>query len=286
MQHCQNNPRQLADFSSLGWADQVNTYTSSQHLEVKALRRLIGRRLSRSEAGVCIVAGEKVLAEALAGGAEIVSVFIDGDFESALISSFGSSGVSVKRLTPGALPRIVDTVTPQPVVAVVKSPVRKLTDLSGSREGLVVVGVDIQDPGNAGTMIRSAELSGAVAVVFLGTSVDVTSPKVVRSSVGALFHIPVVQADDASLALQYLRDAGFRLLGTAVRGDAVGYSDNGVLSGSVAIVMGNEGQGLSESVADMMDGWITIPMHGKTESLNVGMATSVLCFEAARQRIL
>jgi RNA methyltransferase, TrmH family len=284
VQHCQSRRKQLADFSSLGWAEHVNTYTSNQHLEVKALRRLVGRRLSRSEAGVCIVEGEKVLAEATAGGVEIVSLFLDGDFESALITSLMAKGVRVRRLAPGSLASIVETVTPQPVVAVVKSPLRMLTDLLPLPAGLVVVGVGIQDPGNAGTMIRSAELSGAVAVVFTGNSVDATSPKVVRSSVGALFHIPVVQNDDTETALQLLRASRFRLLGTAVRGDAIAYSDGGVLGGSVAIVMGNEGQGLSESAAQMMDGWITIPMLGRTESLNVGMATSVLCFESARQR--
>jgi RNA methyltransferase, TrmH family len=240
--------------------------------------------LSRAESGVCVVEGEKVLAEVVAAGAEIVSLFIDGDFESALIASVAESGVPLRRLMPGALASIVDTVTPQPVVAVVASPLRKLTDLSPIQKGLVVVGVDIQDPGNAGTMIRSAELSGAIAVVFTGTSVDVTSPKVVRSSVGALFHIPVVQIDDTESALQYLSEQHFRLLGAAVRGDAVPYSQTGVLTGFVAIVMGNEGNGLTDLVADQMDGWITIPMLGRTESLNVGMATSVLCFESARQR--
>jgi RNA methyltransferase, TrmH family len=242
--------------------------------------------LSRAESGVCVVEGEKVLAEAVAAGAEIVSLFIDGDFDSALIASVAESGVPSRRLMSGALASIVDTVTPQPVVAVVASPLRKLTDLSPIPAGLIVVGVDIQDPGNAGTMIRSAELSGAVAVVFTGASVDVNSPKVVRSSVGALFHIPVVQTDDTELALQYLSEEHFRLLGTAVRGDAVAYSQNRVLTGFVAVVLGNEGNGLTDLVAAQMDGWITIPMHGRTESLNVGMATSILCFEFARQRDL
>jgi RNA methyltransferase, TrmH family len=248
--------------------------------QLQTLRRLIGRREARLEAGVCVVESAKVLAEAHNAGAHIEAVFVRGD----AFDDF-PAGISapVRSVEPMAFDRLADTEAPQSLLAVVRVPVHSVGNFAN---GTVVVGVDIRDPGNAGTMIRSAEVAGAAGVVFLGTSVDMTSPKVVRSSAGGMFHLPVVQQVDTLSVLAELRDLGYRVLATAVRGDAVAYSDPGVLTGNVAIVVGNEARGLDESLEPLVDQWITIPMSGRTESLNVGMATSVLCFEAARQRII
>jgi RNA methyltransferase, TrmH family len=246
--------------------------------QLQTLRRLIGRREARLEAGVCVVESAKVLREALAAGAEIEAVFVREDSEAVV-----PLGVSapVRSVELSVFDRLADTETPQPLLAVVRVQRRSIESIHG---GTILVGVDIRDPGNAGTMIRSAELSGASAVVFLGTSVDVTSPKVVRSSAGGMFHLPVVQCVDTALGLDELRRHGCRVLGTAVHRDAVPYCNDGTLAGDVVIVVGNEAHGLDQFVEPLVDQWITIPMQGRTESLNVGMAASVLCFEAARQR--
>lgn len=262
----------------------MSAFTSDQHQDVKSLRRLIGRRSARSDDMLCVVEGAKVLAEVLAGGHTVQTVFVEGHSELPEVTEAAGRGAVVRRLAPGLLSKLGDTVTPQPVLAIVESPLVTLESRSPWPEGLVVVGVDISDPGNAGTMIRSAELSGAVGVVFTGTSVDVTSPKVVRSSAGALFHMPVVQTSDVGDTLRYLSNERCRLLGAAVRGNSQVYTATDLLTGFVGIVMGNEAHGLDSDVERLIDEWITIPMHGRTESLNVGMATSVLCFEAARQR--
>ena len=262
----------------------MSVFTSDQHHDVKTLRRLIGRRSARFDELLCVVEGPKVLSEALAGGHTVRTVFVDGHAEVPAVTEAVDRGATLRRLAPGLLSKMSDTVTPQPVLAIVESPVVDMETLSPPPHGLVVVGVDISDPGNAGTMIRSAELSGAVAIVFTGASVDVTSPKVVRSSAGALFHLPVVQAPDTIEALRYLSGEGFQLIGTAVRGRSRVYTTSGLLVGRIAIVLGNEAHGLDEQVSAAIDDWVTIPMVGRTESLNVAMATSVLCFEAARQR--
>ncbi len=262
----------------------MSVFTSDQHQDVKSLRRLLGRRSARFDELLCVVEGPKVLSEAMAGGHSVRTVFVDGHVEDPVVTEAVKRGATLRRLAPGLLSKLGDTVTPQPVLAIVESPVVEMESLSPWPSGLVVVGVDISDPGNAGTMIRSAELSGAVAIVFTGASVDVTSPKVVRSSAGALFHLPVVQTADTVAALRCLSKAQFRLLGTAVRGDSHPYTTSGLLSGAVAIVLGNEAHGLDESASAEIDAWITIPMVGRTESLNVAMAASILCFEAARQR--
>ena len=150
--------------------------------------------------------------------------------------------------------------------------------------GFVVVGVDLRDPGNAGTVIRSAESSGAVGVVLCEGCVEPTNPKTVRASAGALFHLPVISGPDPDETLQMLHVWGVRSWAASARlGEAQSY-DLADLTGPCAIVIGNEAHGLPVEIEANATGLITIPMLGRTESLNVGMATAILCFEASRQR--
>jgi RNA methyltransferase, TrmH family len=170
---------------------------------------------------------------------------------------------------PNVIERVASTESPQPVLAVVA--MRPTTLPSDATFVLVADG--LADPGNAGTIIRSAEAAGADAVVFTPGSVDPYNSKVVRASAGSLFRVPVVEATLDSLS-------GFRRLGTSAhRGDV--YTDP-VYHGRVAVVVGNEAHGLADDAS--IDQWITIPHAGAAESLNVAMAATVLLFEVARQR--
>ena len=145
-----------------------------------------------------------------------------------------------------------------------------------------MVCVDVQDPGNAGTILRSAEAAGAGAVLFTGSCVDPTNPKAVRASAGSLFHVGVVSGGNAVDVLAELGRCGFRRYAADARaGDTIDAVD---LTGPVALVLGNEAHGLPTEIDAMLDGRVTIPMAGRSESLNVGMAASVMCFEVARQR--
>ena len=146
----------------------------------------------------------------------------------------------------------------------------------------MVVCVDIRDPGNLGTVLRSAEGAGAGGVVCCDGSVDLYNPKVVRASAGALFHVPVVAGGEPVEVLERLGTAGLQRLGTVARGgDAPDEVD---LRAPVAFALGNEANGLPEAIDACLDRRVTIPTVGRTDSLNVGMAAAVLCFEAARQR--
>jgi TrmH family RNA methyltransferase len=146
----------------------------------------------------------------------------------------------------------------------------------------VLVCVTVRDPGNAGTLLRSAEAAGRAGVVFCGNSVDPYAPKVVRSSGGAVFGIPVVEEDDPVKVLDALgRQGRRRLAAVAIGGEHLERVD---LTGPVAIVLGNEGSGLPPELASDLDEKVTIPVDPPAESLNVGMAATVLAFEAARQR--
>ncbi|MEP7204382.1 MAG: RNA methyltransferase [Ilumatobacteraceae bacterium] len=177
--------------------------------------------------------------------------------------------VAQYELAPNVMERVASTESPQPVLGVVAMRSAALPDDAT----FVLVADRLADPGNAGTIIRSAEAAGANAVVLTPGSVDPYNPKVVRASAGSLFRVPVVEA-----TLDQLR--GFRRLGTSShRGDM--YTDP-VYHGRVALVVGNEAHGLDDDAH--IDQWITIPHAGPAESLNVAMAATVLLFEVARQR--
>ena len=143
----------------------------------------------------------------------------------------------------------------------------------------VVVADKISDPGNLGTILRSAEAAGASAVLLTSSTVDAFSPKVVRASAGAIFNIPVFEG----VTLEEVSQFGFKLMGSSSHQieNSVDFT-NADLTGSVAIVLGNEAHGLP--AATKVEGWLTIPHSGRGESLNVAMAATLLCFEVNRQR--
>jgi TrmH family RNA methyltransferase len=183
-----------------------------------------------------------------------------------------ASAAPLFHLADGVLERVASTERPQPNLAVVRIPDRR-HDLGTAT--FVVVADQLADPGNLGTILRSAEAAGVDAVVLTPGSVDPFNPKVVRASAGALFHVPVV---DAGLA--EVRAAGLRLLGTSShQGDRHTETD---WSGRIALVLGNEAHGLPDDAP--VDGWVRIEHRGRAESLNVAMAATVLVFEAARTR--
>lgn len=216
--------------------------------------------------------------EALAAGVRLEAVYAVGPHP--VVDAAVRAGVPVRELAPGVLARVAGTVTPQPVLAVAGWLDVPLARLRGA--GLVVVCVDVRDPGNLGTVLRSAEAAGAGGVVCCAGTVDVYNPKCVRASAGALFHVPVVVGADVREVLGEMGRWGVRRLGTHARGGTPHTEAD--LTGDVALVLGNEAWGLPADLDPLLDGRVTIPMVGRAESLNVGMAATVLCFEAARQR--
>jgi TrmH family RNA methyltransferase len=237
----------------------------------------------------------------VAEGAELIRCALEADLpvESVYLAPAGAddadaqdicrrasaAGARVFPLAAGVLERVADTVTPQPVLAVLPMldelppAVREWPAGPGA---LVVVLVDVRDPGNAGTVLRTADASGAAAVVYAAESVDPYNPKTVRASAGSLFHVPIaVRPDPTELAAE-LADAGFRTLATVVReGDDYASLDWSV---PTALFLGNESSGLPPELTTAMSGAVAIPMAGRAESLNVGVACAVVSFEAFRQR--
>ena len=194
-----------------------------------------------------------------------------------------AANVRVFPLAPGVLERVADTVTPQPVMAVLPMFADPAPEGSTARPAsLVVVLVDVRDPGNAGTVLRGADASGVDAVVFAADSVDPYNPKTVRSSAGSLFHVPFAVWDTpAASAAERLAGSGYRTLGTVVHGGE-DYADVD-WSIPTALLLGNESSGLDPALCESLSGTVAIPMVGRAESLNVGVAAAVMCFEALRQ---
>jgi TrmH family RNA methyltransferase len=235
-----------------------------------------------------VVEGAKLLLCALDAGAEVEGVFVgvpdDGSSPppavADAVSRAQTAGIRVYQLGPGVVEKVADTVTPQPLLAVVRTPVGTLDDLAEAT--FVVVCVDVRDPGNAGAVIRSADAAGADAVVCCAGTVDPFNPKTVRASAGSVLHLPVVAGGEPADVLDALKARGLRCLAAVAHG---GTDYTAVdLRSPLALVLGNEGAGLPDTLGEKLDLGVTIPMAGRAESLNVSMAAAVLCFEVRRAR--
>jgi TrmH family RNA methyltransferase len=246
---------------------------------VQELRRLLGRRSSRHDAGRFVVEGPVLVAEAVDAGWTCLAQFVPAGSDAAV-----DGAGAVFELADGVLERVAPTEAPQPPLAVVAMPEAETGLLETS--AFVVVLDRVADPGNLGTILRSAEAAGADLVVVTPGGVDPYNPKVVRSSAGAVFHVPVITATIDEVAA-----AGLELFGTSSHrhpGRTVTVHTEADLTGRIALVMGNEAAGLPDGWNDEagpIRSWVTISHQGRSESLNVAMATTVLVFEAARQRV-
>jgi RNA methyltransferase, TrmH family len=260
-----------------GGAEAGLSFTSAR---VKRLRHLMDRPTVRARERAFVVEGPTLVGDALDAGVELECLFVGPGATAPVVARAVGEGVPVFDLAPGVLERVAGTVTPQPVLAVARAVDVDLSELAGA--SLVVVCVDVRDPGNLGTVLRSAEASGAGGIICCDGSVDVYNPKCVRASAGSLFHTRIVAGGEPVTVLGTLGGWGLRRLGTRPDIGEPYYRVD--LAGPTALVLGNEAHGLPDSTTAALDGWVTIPMAGRSESINVGMAAAVLCFEAARQR--
>lgn len=233
-----------------------------------------------------VVEGPKSLEEALFSGQRVQSVFVLEGWTHPVIDRAVALGAKHFAIDQHVLARVAETETPQPVLAVVE---RRFGDLESCRAllmsgGFVLVAVGVGDPGNIGTIIRSAEGAGAAAVILTDGCADPTAPKALRSSAGSLFHVPVIEARLATDVVRTLHSWGVKCFGTSSVVDGGVAPDLLDLTKSFSVLVGNEARGLSSEVLLACDALVTVPTIGRTESLNVAMAATVVAFEAARQR--
>ena len=251
--------------------------------EAQYLRALARRRSVRREERRYIIDGPVLVGEALRLDVPIEAIYVEAGTNAGIVDDAGARNVRIHVVPPGAVHRYTDVMTPQGVVALAPMPSTSIdTALDRASGAPVLVLCEVADPGNAGTLLRMAEAAGVGAVLFCDGSVDPYSPKCVRASAGSIFHVPVVSGGNPVQVLEAIGGRGVQRLGTdAHLGKAYDETD---LTTPFALALGNEARGLPAEVADHLDGWVHVPMAGDVESLNVAIAGSVICFDAARQR--
>jgi RNA methyltransferase, TrmH family len=257
----------------------VLTERSARVSAAVKLHRHVGRRRARR----FLAEGSNLIEAALVRGL-VREVFVTESAKqrhaSLLAALVGRQELPVHLVTERAAKALSDTVTPAGLVAVCEIPATGLEDVLADSPRLVVVAVEISEPGNAGTVIRIADAMGAAAVILGGHSVDPYNGKCLRASAGSIFSIPVVPVPDAVAALTALRGAGLQVLATTVDGET--RLDEVGLAAPTAWLFGPESHGLSAEIADQADHRVRIPMSGGAESLNVAAAAAICLYQSAQ----
>jgi len=260
----------------------VRIVQSKQNARLKELRRALAQP-GRDGGGMAGIEGPKLLEEAIRAGLRVICVFVAQGSENLREVRALPAETEILLLPKELLDSALTTEAPQPVAALVEQPDWTWAHVLGERKSaaLVVVVAGIQDPGNLGTILRSAEAFGADGVIALPGTVSAWNPKCVRASAGSVFRVPLI-ATSVPECFTNLREAGARILTTTV--EAAEPLDMVDLTGPVAIILGNEGNGVPDVVTRQADVKVTITCPGAVESLNAAVAASVTLYEAARQR--
>ncbi|TDB72800.1 RNA methyltransferase [Micromonospora sp. KC723] len=253
---------------------------------VAAARRL-HRRRDRDATGRFLAEGPQSVREALTRAGTTVELFgtpATLDRYADLAALAARQDVPVSEVTDEALAALAETVAPQGLVAVCRHLDVPLAGALARGPRLVAVLAGIRDPGNAGTVLRTADAAGAGAVVFAGDAVDPYNGKCVRASAGSLFHVDVVRAADSLAAVDALRAAGLTVLATTGYGDSDldDLIDHGRLAAPTAWLFGSEAHGLPEELTAAADARVRVPLHGRAESLNLAAAAAVCLYASAR----
>lgn len=260
----------------------VRIVESRQNARVKELRRALASG-GRVERGLLGIEGPNLVEEALRAGLRVKTIFVAQGSERFADALCLPPGTEVLQLPRKLLESVLATETPQPLAALVEPPDWTWAHAVGDprESALILVLAGVQDPGNLGTIVRSAEAFDASGVLCLPGTVSVWNPKAVRASAGSVFRVPVIAASDKE-CFEKLHRAGAKIYATTV---CTARPANQVdLAGPVAFVIGNEGSGVPREIAAKADGAVTIPCPGPVESLNAAVAASVLLYEASRQR--
>ncbi len=253
---------------------------------VKHARRLATRAF-RDSTGEFIAEGPQSVREALGTGGTTLEVFATSaatDQYDELRAAADAAGVAWHVVTDDVVEAIADTVQPQGLVARCVVADWSLQSLLATEPTFVVVCADIRDPGNAGAVIRAADAAGADGVIFAGDSVDPYNPKSVRSTVGSIFHLPVVIDKDLVGVLTQLQSSGLQVLAADGEGSVGLYDDDLDLSLPTAWLMGNEAWGLPAGVQEAADKVVAVPIYGRAESLNLATAAAVCLYATAQVR--
>jgi TrmH family RNA methyltransferase len=265
-------------------------YLGAHSPRLKAARRLTKRTFRQRERAF-LAEGPQAVAEAISSGARITDLFVTAPARSRhadLVAVAAAAGVPVHVVSGEVMDELAQTVTPQGLLAVCGFVDVPLAAVAAQAPRLVALLANVRDPGNAGTVLRTADAAGAQAVVFADASVDPYNGKCVRASAGSLFHLPVVAGCGLQAAVAAMREAGLRVV-AADGGAGHSIDDPDVqarLAEPTAWMFGNEAWGLPPELVALADEPVAVPIYGRAESLNLATAAAVCLYASARaQRV-
>lgn len=269
--------------------------TSTSNAKIKQVIAYRTRAKERREAGVFVTEGAKLFEEAPAE--LILETYVSEDAKTKypqLADKLEETGYET--VSEEVFRKMSDTQTPQGILCVMKQPVYTLEEMLAGRtvcksedmnarpanQPLLVLLENLQDPGNLGTILRTGEGAGITGVIMSSGTVDIFNPKVIRSTMGSIFRVPFLYVPSLADVMGKLHARGIRTYAAHLAGET--YYDSFDFQVGTAFLIGNEGNGLSKETADLADSYLKIPMEGEVESLNAAVATSLLVYEAHRQR--
>jgi RNA methyltransferase, TrmH family len=253
---------------------------------VKAARQL-GKKAFRERGRLFLAEGPQAVREALRQPGVLTELFVTGpgsDRHPDLVGQAASQGVAVHEVSGDVMAELAQTITPQGLLGVCRFVDVPLESVLTGAPRLVAVLANVRDPGNAGTVMRTADAAGADGVIFASASVDPYNSKCVRSSAGSVFHLPVTVGAPLAAAITGLREAGLQVL--AADGSAERFLDSADgpdLTRPTAWLFGNEAWGLPRELLDLADDVVAVPIYGRAESLNLAAAAAVCLYASARQ---
>ena len=252
--------------------------TSTSNQQMKNLSLLMKKAKARNEQGIFVVEGKK-MAEEIPNG-WLVKTYVSESFEKendAFLQAFTYEVVS-----DSVFKAVSDTQTPQGILCLVKKPVYQLEDLWKDENAHLLIVESVQDPGNLGTMLRTGEGAGIHGIIMNQSTVDLFNPKTIRSTMGSIYRMPFYVSDDLGQTVKELKAKGICVYAAHLKG-TLSYEEPDYTK-PTAFMIGNEGNGLSDALADLADTYIKIPMQGEVESLNAAISAALLMYETSRQR--
>lgn len=262
---------------------QKTIISSMSNAQVKNLTLLLKKAKEREEQGIFVIEGIKMFEEAKEAGL-LKKAYASESFyrEITLEKPDYFNDLDYEILTDSVFKETSETKTPQGIMGTVRIANYQLEAILHHPQACLLLLEDIRDPGNLGTMIRTAEGAGVTGIILSDSSVDVYNPKVIRATMGSIYRVPFYQARDFYKTLTLVKDQGIELYAAHLQG--IPYDTEGSFRKRCAFLIGNEANGLSEQASALADTRIKIPMEGRVESLNAAVAAAILMYEAARQR--
>ncbi|MGN0374556.1 MAG: TrmH family RNA methyltransferase [Butyrivibrio sp.] len=252
--------------------------TASGNSQVKNVINLLKKSGERKSRGLFVIEGIRMFSEIPRD--RIVKVYVSESF--AYENKAVLEGMEYEPVSDRVFSLMSDTKTPQGILAVVKMLEYSVSDMLKSDTPRIVVLENIQDPGNLGTIMRSAEGAGATGIIMSGDTVDIYNPKTIRSTMGSLFRMPFIYSDNLTETVRMLKSNNIKIFAAHLKGRNYYYREN--LSCPMALLIGNEGNGLTPGLTKEADTLVKIPMEGQLESLNAAISTAVILYEAYRQK--